>query len=519
MERRFDMSDFEQSLKDHADQFSLIPSKRVWNGIYNNLHPGSRWPSVTVALIFLITLVTVGNLNNSKKTLGNEEITAANSPGKQTNSGNSILQKNETTAKNTQNRIASESKISTIQDREADKDISRVNSANKNSAANENLSKKNNSLHKNNSGKSLNQIQTVSGLNEIPATSDASKKSILVKQEENKLVVLKNNAENSLSENQKEFFTALAKLEILPPNQNAFTYQPISSDKNALISPDRTSITHTSALPSNTQIDDPSSIITLVKTLSVNNSTTKKTLRKKNKNVEWTFYVTPLISGVSFEKKTFHPVASTSSSMVLLPNQPSSFQLIHNPALGVETGAEISFKISKKFKVITGANVNYSSYRNVSNFVHPTFGTLILTDKSGTYIKSYLTHYGNGQSPSQISLNNYNLEASVPIGLKYNIWNNGKMQIDLSSLIAPSAVFKSNAFIISSDGRYYINEPSLVRKFNMAVAFGSYITFKAKNIKWHIGPDFRYQLLSTYKNIYPNKEHFMDYGIRIGISK
>ena len=65
MERRFDMSDFEQSLKDHADQFKMIPSKRVWNGIYNNLHPGSKWPSITVAIVFLITLVTIGNLNNS----------------------------------------------------------------------------------------------------------------------------------------------------------------------------------------------------------------------------------------------------------------------------------------------------------------------------------------------------------------------------------------------------------------------------------------------------------------------
>src|SRR6185312_15793066 len=67
MERRFDMSDFERSLKDHADQFILVPSKRVWNGIYNNLHPGSKWPSITVAIVLIITLITLGNLNNSPK--------------------------------------------------------------------------------------------------------------------------------------------------------------------------------------------------------------------------------------------------------------------------------------------------------------------------------------------------------------------------------------------------------------------------------------------------------------------
>ena len=85
MERRFDMSDFEQSLKDHADQFRLIPSKRVWNGIYNNLHPGSKWPSITVAIIFLITLITVGNLNNSVKNFESKDVTAFNSNSKATN--------------------------------------------------------------------------------------------------------------------------------------------------------------------------------------------------------------------------------------------------------------------------------------------------------------------------------------------------------------------------------------------------------------------------------------------------
>jgi len=228
-----------------------------------------------------------------------------------------------------------------------------------------------------------------------------------------------------------------------------------------------------------------------------------------------------LISSVSFDKKTIHPLASQNpSSIVVLSNQSQPpFQLIHNARLGFETGAEMTYKFSKKFGLITGANINYSSYSNISNFIHPTYANLILADKSGAYQKNYLTHYGNGQSPSQISLINYNLEVSVPVGLRYEIWKNGKTRIDVSSVIAPSTVLKTNAFIISSDGRYYVNDPTLIRKFNVAAAFGSYITFSAKKIIWHIGPDFRYQLLSTYKNIYPSKEHFMDYGIRIGISK
>ena len=59
------MNDFEQSLKEHADKFQMIPSKKVWHGIYNDLHPGKRWPSVTMSLLLIFTLVVIGHLNTN----------------------------------------------------------------------------------------------------------------------------------------------------------------------------------------------------------------------------------------------------------------------------------------------------------------------------------------------------------------------------------------------------------------------------------------------------------------------
>src|ERR1017187_5399249 len=67
MERRFSMIDFEQSLKEHADEFKMIPSKRVWHGIYNDMHPGRRWPSVTMSLLLIFTLVFIGYLNTHNR--------------------------------------------------------------------------------------------------------------------------------------------------------------------------------------------------------------------------------------------------------------------------------------------------------------------------------------------------------------------------------------------------------------------------------------------------------------------
>ena len=502
MERRFDMSDFEQSLKDHADQFRLIPSSRVWNGIYNNLHPGSKWPSISVAIVLLITLVTIGNLNNSPRNQNNQLIAGATTDQSQSvNKEERFIEKTE--SKNISAKI--------------EKHIPQKNILEIPSAEDKIIK-----------GKSLEKSKNVSEDRKISSSKIKSSKqvslisfdqNILLNPEKDPAQIVKNNSNQLVSTHSillnpgriENGFNEIRIRSALPlaVNNDLIVLAPIeliAFESPVIVPPDLKDFKHLT--PGNNSLQNSS----LIK------SGIKKPLRKKNKNAEWTFFVTPLVSSVSFEKRSVQP--QNPSAIVVLTNQPTNHpQLIRNPKIGFETGAEMTYRIFDKLKFITGVQLNYSSYNNVSNLVHPTFGNLILQDKSGTYAKSYLTHYGNGQSPSQISLINYNLQACVPVGLQFNIWNNKNIAIDIASVIAPSYVLKGNAYIISSDNRYYINDPTLIRKFNLAASFGSYITFKANKIKWHIGPDFRYQLLSTYKNIYTNKEHFLDYGIRIGISR
>jgi len=59
------MNGFENALKEHADKFQMTPSKKVWHGIYNDLHPGKRWPSVTMSLLLVFSLVVIGHLNTN----------------------------------------------------------------------------------------------------------------------------------------------------------------------------------------------------------------------------------------------------------------------------------------------------------------------------------------------------------------------------------------------------------------------------------------------------------------------
>jgi hypothetical protein len=516
MERRFDMSDFERSLKDHADQFKLVPSKRVWNGIYNNLHPGSKWPSISIAIVFIITLISIGNLNNSPAHSDkNSQLTRNNtSENNQFSSqlANNISSKKDISKKGAVNKESENASIN----KQSSNSESKISSE----LSVQNLSPKIVLIENNNEKNSSKSL----------AGPDFAKDKNYTTGEKNVTEEFNQGAENSLSSQKSNEEKSIGiyqnnSTENLPVIQNSLLSEIVSPLKKELLvhtsfeefiepfqfSPSLNFSNPASKPINNTDFNSQKSIAT---------ANVKKIKRKKNKNVEWTFYAAPTIGTVSFNKKrNIATSPSNVSSVIILPNDPS-FGLIRTAKIGFETGAQMSYKIFRKFSFITGANFTYSGYNNMSNLIHPTFASLNLIDRNSIiYSKSYVTNYGNGQSPNRIPLTNYSFEVSVPVGLKYNIWGNEKIQIDAVSTVDPSIVLKKNAFIISSDGRYYINDASLVRNINLAGHFGSYISFSVNKIKWHIGPDIRYQLLSTYKSYYPSKEHFIDYGIRIGISR
>ncbi len=84
MEEKFYLDDFELSLQEQANQFKMAPTKKVWHGIYNDLHPGRRWPSVVMSLLLVFSVVLIGYINNNtdKNVAGSDLQTHAINSGK-----------------------------------------------------------------------------------------------------------------------------------------------------------------------------------------------------------------------------------------------------------------------------------------------------------------------------------------------------------------------------------------------------------------------------------------------------
>jgi len=541
MERNFDMSDFEQSLKDHADQFVMVPSKRVWNGIYNHLHPGSKWPSITVALVLLITLIAIGNLNNSpEKTQKNLDETSTSTilskgpTSKATNNKDSYSEnttnskKNESLA-NALNGIVSNNG-GVIDGRDQENGIGKKNITSDNLAntKSENDTRLNETNIENTSKQSIAPAsKNISSITKISSSQNPNDNNLT--QNHFSIISIASNDQdlqqyiNPVDAGHVDDFNSFLFAQRVNTNatnefenfqNNVFILKEnFQSIKNDLVIP-------AFNLEKNTNSPQPNAGSVNSKAVPHADKAASPTHKKKNNKIEWTYYVTPVISNAIFRGKGIEPPANNYSPIVIYQT-PSNNGMIYHAKLGFETGAEMTYSLSKKLKFVTGFNISYSDYHIISNLLHPTFATLMFQDKSSgsVYSKNYITFYGNGQSLNQIALTNYNLQVSIPAGLQYQIWGNKKTQINLVSTIEPSLSLKSDSYIISADKRYYVNDPSLMRKVNLGGSFGTFVTFSGKKVKWHVGPDIHYQLLSTYKNYYPIKEHLINYGIRIGISK
>ena len=135
------------------------------------------------------------------------------------------------------------------------------------------------------------------------------------------------------------------------------------------------------------------------------------------------------------------------------------------------------------------------------------------------YSRSFITHYGDGTGQASVTIRNYSWQASIPVGLQYQFLGNNNVQFNIAGNFEPSLILKSQAYILSSDGKNYVNDPALMRKWNVSSNFGAFVGFSSRKFKWQVGPNVRYQWLSTYIKDYTIKEHLIDYGIRIGISK
>ncbi len=449
MERKFYPENFEKFLKGHSDQFKLTPSKKVWHGIYNDLHPGRRWPSIAMSMLLIFTLVIIGHLNTNN---------GHNTPLYDLSSLHNSIPVKPIRSLVKQSYLKQEVKGNNpIVNISADEDPANANSPL--------LSV-------------IKDDQSSSNITPgLPNINESKFSNAVLKNRSEKLSTAK--IENNLIKT-----SALDGIysKNLTPTKSEEASVNISSDNNNEIS---SSVKETAP-----KIQEQASANNIHKPRRIS-------------NVTWTYYIAP------------------SFSYRYLSDNKINNSVTQKPMVGYEAGTAMNINIFKKLQFTTGLQLNYSGYNIKANNTHPMIATLILNSEvpGQNTVYSTMSNYGNNTGYEFTTLKNYSLQASIPLGLQYVFAANDNIKFGAAATFQPSFIITSHAYLLSTDKKNYLTDVNLFRKLNMNTNFTTYISFSSSSFNWQIGPQVRYQLLSTYSGRYQAKEHLVDYGIRLGISK
>jgi hypothetical protein len=253
---------------------------------------------------------------------------------------------------------------------------------------------------------------------------------------------------------------------------------------------------------------------------SVLNSYTAGRSRKK---IGFQFYFTPTISYRKLgENKSFlrsQPANNPNYRQALIFDVNNV--VTHKPDIGFEIGMAAKYPITRKMKLKGGLQFNVNRYDIKAYDAATSVATIMFNGRTSNRADSLNTYarYSNRNTGYQTNwLQNLYFQISAPVGLEFKISGDEKVQFGVATTIQPTYVLGDRAYLISTDYKNYVEVPQLVRRWNVNTALETYVGYSTGRLDWQVGPQVRYQLLSSFINKYPVKENLFDFGLKVGVS-
>ncbi|MBY0476871.1 MAG: hypothetical protein K2Q24_04440 [Chitinophagaceae bacterium] len=198
-----------------------------------------------------------------------------------------------------------------------------------------------------------------------------------------------------------------------------------------------------------------------------------------------------------------------------LQQQDPESQVTHKTAIGFEAGSAIIFPLSKRIAFRTGVQFNYTRYTVNAFKASPQLTTVRLNYTSIQRVTSLNNDYGTFSK----DVSNETYQVSIPLGIELKLAGKKKLQWSMAANVQPTYLIKASGYLLTNDFKKYIKAPDLLSNLNLNTALETFIRWDAKKFQLQAGPQIRYQLFSNARDVYPIREHLIDYGFRIGIVK
>lgn len=475
MQSNYNNRDFEQFVKQNADQYRMFPSEKVWKGVYSALHTRRRWYGIGLALLLLLTAGTVTWVMISSST-------------------------NSKQIGDTRSLIASKDNGSTDQ-RSTSKTVLSPRLPKSNSAA------PINSLAK--TGNSSSSVFDVVTPLVVNRSSD-----VVVEEP----VVITTEAPATTTQPQPSTDVAVTK-----PVENNHTIintvKPVEKiDINTPV------IDNDPGMPEVAVTKKQEPVVAVKKAevypLGIESVVNAFQAGKKKNKLSVQLYFTPTVSYRKLrENKAYLNSPAFAGRGLTSANLPSltdvNSVVTHKPDLGLEVGVAAGYQVNSKLKLRAGLQFNVSRY-DIKAFIYNGEVVTIALNNGMDSVKAFSNH-GNlgGYSPDW--LQNLYFSVSAPIGAELKLSDNGKTHTGIAASLQPTYILGDRAYLISTDYKNYAEVPGLVRHLNLNTSFEAFIAYTTGKLKWQVGPQFRYQVFSSFKQKYPVRENLFDFGLKVGI--
>jgi hypothetical protein len=190
----------------------------------------------------------------------------------------------------------------------------------------------------------------------------------------------------------------------------------------------------------------------------------------------------------------------------------------HKPDFGFELGLTAKYPLSRNVKLKAGVQFNVNRY-DIKVFNSSTqVATIRLNNRNGLDSVNRPTNYSNTNGYKSNWLENFYFQVSAPVGVEFKISGDDKVQFGLASTVQPTYMLGDRAYLISTDYKSYAEVPWLIRRWNVNTSLETFVSYSTGQLQWQVGPQVRYQLLSSFVKKYPVKENLFDFGLRVGVS-
>lgn len=476
MESNYNNRDFEQFVKQNADQYRMFPSDKVWVGIDKALHTRRRWYGWGLAFLLLLTGAGVALVMLT--TPANKQI----QPAYTVTTGYSPLTANkQIPAKEPVSLAKPTSDIGISHplnfDNKPQKELQGLTTSNKNT---ELLVAKQGS---------------VTATPVADAAAEPNKAVLAMQDNKSRKDLHINNPVSSLS------------------------HTPVASKQKEYATEQPTLATVKEADEKNIVLPKANEVAEYPLTIeSVVNSFKKA---KPSRKIAYQVYITPTISyrKLSENKGFLQSAASAGNIPAFAAYNDVRNVVVHKPDIGLELGFAAKYPLTKAIQVKAGLQFNVSRY-DIKAYSYPgEIATIALDAGSNSSISretTYRTRSGNNAN----WLQNLYYSASLPVGVEMKLipGKNNANYFGIAATIQPTYIISDRTYLLSTDFKNYVKVPSLTRNWNMNTSFEAFMSYGTGKTKWQIGPQIRYQIRSSFENKYPVKENLFDFGLKVGIT-